>query len=69
MLLQFGIAYDTSPVDSDDHTADMPIDRQVRLACGAIYDWNERVTVGTHFEYIDFGDAEIKNNLLYGAVS
>ena len=66
MLLQFGIAYDTSPVDAEDRTADMPIDRQIRLACGAIYDWNDHVTVGTQFEYIDMGDAEIKNNLLYG---
>jgi len=28
--------------------------------------WNDRVTVGTHFEYMDMGDAKIKNNLLHG---
>jgi long-chain fatty acid transport protein len=36
-LLQLGIAYDTSPVDSDDRTPDMPIDRQIRYATGAQY--------------------------------
>jgi hypothetical protein len=33
-LLQLGFAYDTSPVDSDDRTPDMPIDRQIRYATG-----------------------------------
>jgi len=33
-LLQFGIAYDTSPVDAEDRTADMPIDRQIRYTIG-----------------------------------
>jgi long-chain fatty acid transport protein len=34
-LLQAGIAFDTSPVDEDDRTPDMPIDRQIRYAIGA----------------------------------
>jgi len=65
-LLQFGIAYDTSPVDSDDRTADMPIDRQIRYACGVLYEYSDNVTLGTQFEYIDMGDAKIKSNLLNG---
>ncbi|MFA9563662.1 MAG: hypothetical protein ACERLM_03000, partial [Acidimicrobiales bacterium] len=36
-LLQLGFSYDTSPVDSDDRTPDMPIDRQIRYATGAQY--------------------------------
>ena len=66
MLLQFGIAYDTSPVDADDRTADMPIDRQIRLACGVQYEYSDNVTLGTQFEYIDMGDAEIEGVLLNG---
>ena len=66
MLLQFGIAYDTSPVDSDDRTADMPIDRQIRYACGVQYEYSDNVTLGTQFEYIDMGDAEIEGVLLNG---
>jgi len=43
-LLQVGFAYDTSPVDSDDRTPDMPIDRQIRYACGAQYTWSSRLS-------------------------
>ena len=53
------MAYDTSPVDSDDRTADMPIDRQVRYAVGADYQWTESLTVGGSFVYADYGSAKI----------
>jgi long-chain fatty acid transport protein len=65
-LLQLGIAYDTSPVDSDDRTPDMPIDRQIRYATGAQYQWSEDVSLGGQFVYADYGDAKIKNDLLRG---
>ncbi len=65
-LLQGGIAYDTSPVDSVDRTPDMPIDRQIRYATGVQYEWSERASVGATFEYADYGDADIKNALLVG---
>jgi long-chain fatty acid transport protein len=65
-LLQLGFAYDTSPVDSDDRTPDMPVDRQIRYATGAQYRWSEAVSVGGHFVYADYGEAKIKNDLLRG---
>jgi long-chain fatty acid transport protein len=65
-LLQLGFAYDTSPVDSDDRTPDMPIDRQIRYSLGAQYKWSENISVGSSFVYADYGDAKIKNNLLRG---
>ena len=34
-LLRTGFAYDSSPVDAKDRTADMPVDRQLRYAVGA----------------------------------
>jgi long-chain fatty acid transport protein len=49
-LLQLGFAYDTSPVDSDDRTPDMPIDRQIRYSLGAQYKWSEKISVGSQFE-------------------
>ena len=58
-LLRTGVAYDTSPVDADDRTADMPIDRQVRYAVGADYQWTESLTVGASFVYADYGSAKI----------
>jgi long-chain fatty acid transport protein len=65
-LLQFGISYDTSPVDSGDRTPDMAIDRQVRYAFGVQYQWSKRLTFGGAFEYADYGDANINNSLLKG---
>ena len=68
-LLQAGITYDTSPVDSDDRTPDLPIDRQIRYAVGAQYEWSETLTIGGAFEYADYGDADISNPLLVGDYS
>ena len=65
-LLQLGFAYDTSPVDADDRTPDMPIDRQIRYATGVQYQWSDDVSVGGQFVYADYGDAKIKNDLLRG---
>jgi long-chain fatty acid transport protein len=65
-LLQAGIAYDSSPVDPEDRTPDLPIDRQWRFSLGAQHDFSERFSAGGQFVYADYGDAEINNNLLVG---
>ena len=65
-LLQLGFSYDTSPVDSDDRTPDMPIDRQIRYATGVQYKWNDRLSTGAQFVYADYGKSKIDNNLLKG---
>jgi long-chain fatty acid transport protein len=60
-LWSFGLAYDTSPVDGDDQrTPDLPLDRQIRIGTGLQYDWNEDMTVGVAYEYLDTGDAGIE---------
>ena len=56
---QAGIAYDTSPVDADDRTADLPIDRQVRYAFGVTHTPPEGPEISGSFVYADYGDAEI----------
>jgi long-chain fatty acid transport protein len=59
-LWSVGAAYDTSPVDDADQlTPDLPLDRQIRIGTGIQYDWNEDVTVGVAYEYLDAGEAEI----------
>jgi long-chain fatty acid transport protein len=58
-LWSVGVAYDTSPTDEDSRTPDLPLDRQIRIGTGIQYDWNEDVTVGAAYEYVDLGDAEI----------
>ena len=65
-LLQLGFSYDSSPVDSDDRTPDMPMDRQIRYATGAQYKWSERLSTGAQFVYADYGKAKIDNDLLKG---
>jgi long-chain fatty acid transport protein len=61
-MLQFGLAYDTSPVDAEDRTADMPVDRQIRYAFGAQYKKSDRLSFSGAFEYVDLGDAKINND-------
>jgi len=61
-LLMTGFAYDSSPVDAKDRTADLPVDRQLRYAVGAQYQWSERLNLGGSFEYIDLGDSKINND-------
>ena len=58
-LVRAGIAYDKSPVDDDDRTPDLPLDRQIRYAAGADYEWDDNLTIGFAYEYMDAGDAEI----------
>ncbi len=61
-LLKTGFAYDSSPVDSKDRTADMPMDRQLRYAVGAQYQWSDRLGLGGSFVYADYGKAKINND-------
>jgi long-chain fatty acid transport protein len=65
-LLQLGFSYDTSPVDKEDRTPDMPIDRQIRYATGVQYQWGDRLSTGAQFVYADYGKAKIDNPLLKG---
>jgi long-chain fatty acid transport protein len=67
-LLQTGWAYDTSPTDAKDRLPDMPMDRQWRISGGAIYDLNERISVGGALTYADYGDASIQNTDSNGLV-
>jgi long-chain fatty acid transport protein len=61
-LFSLGFAYDKSPVDDDDRTPDMPVDRQLRYGTGIQYEWNKDITLGFAYEYLDAGDADINQN-------
>jgi long-chain fatty acid transport protein len=58
-LWSVGVAYDSSPVDDEDRTPDMPLDRQIRIGTGLQYDLNEDITIGGAYTFIDAGDAKI----------
>jgi long-chain fatty acid transport protein len=66
-----GFAYDSSPVGRSDRTPDLPLDRQVRIATGALYDLNESVVLGASYVYVDLGDADIRQSggLLTGSLA
>ncbi len=63
-----GIAYDTSPVDETDRTADMSMDEQLRLSLGTNYLMSNGVSVGGVLTYADYGDARINNGGSWGTV-
>ena len=65
-LLQFGVTHDTSPVSKSDRTADMPIDREDRLAAGVQYETQGNISLGGSVVYADFGDAKINSSTLIG---
>jgi long-chain fatty acid transport protein len=69
-LWSVGFAYDSSPVDKKDRTPDMPLDRQIRLGTGLQYNWNQNVTLGAAYTYVDLGDAKIdqQGGALQGAL-
>jgi len=58
-LLMTGFAYDSSPVDNDDRTVDLPLDRQYRYSLGAQYQYSKDLTLGSAFEILDAGDARV----------
>ncbi|MBT8442520.1 MAG: outer membrane protein transport protein, partial [Gammaproteobacteria bacterium] len=63
-----GAAYDTSPTSASKRTADMPIDKQLRLSIGTNYKFPKRVKLGAVLTYADYGDAEINNGGDWGTV-
>jgi long-chain fatty acid transport protein len=57
--LTTGVGYDSNPVDAEDRTADMPVDRQIRIGAGAVYTRPSGLEIASSIVYADLGDAEI----------
>ena len=57
--LMAGIAYDSSPVSDNNRTVDMPLDRQIRYALGAQYEYSNDLNVMFGYELVDAGQADI----------
>jgi len=66
---KFGYSYDTSPTTAADRTADMPMDRQWRIAAGADWNKSEKLDIGFEFTYVDFGSGRIDSDTLVGDFS
>jgi long-chain fatty acid transport protein len=60
--LSAGVAYDTSPVNTEDRTPDAPLDRQIRVAGGLQYEFSDKMRFGVAYTYLDGGDADISQS-------
>ncbi len=59
-LFSTGFAYDASPADSGKkRTSALPLDRQIRVGAGVQYEFNQDVTLGAAYEYLDLGDGNV----------
>ncbi len=57
--LMAGIHYDSSPVSNSDRTIDQPLDRQIRYAFGAQYEYSRDITISAAYELLDAGKAKV----------
>ena len=48
--------------DEQGHTPDMPLDRQLRYACGVQHEYSDDITVNVAYELMDGGDTKIKQD-------
>ena len=58
-IWSIGAAYDTSPCSESNRSPVLPLDRQWRLATGFQYEFDEDVTLGIAYQYLDAGAARI----------
>lgn len=65
-LLRFGVNYDSSPTDAEDRTADLPVDKQLRIAAGVQNERSDRFSWGAQLLWADLGDAPIDSSGVLG---
>jgi long-chain fatty acid transport protein len=70
-LLSAGIAYDSSMVEDEDRTPDLPVGEAWRFGAGARYDWSQRLTLGLAYTLMWMGDLDmtLDRGPLAGSVS
>ena len=65
-LLQTGVSYDSSAVDTQDRLAALPLDRQWRVGIGTIHQWTQFLQLGLSFQWTSLGEAPLDNNVVKG---
>jgi long-subunit fatty acid transport protein len=58
-LWSVGGGFDTSPMSKDERSPKVPLDEQYRLVTGLQYSFNERITLGAAYQYMNAGDADL----------
>ena len=61
-LLSAGVAYDSSMVDDDDRTPDLPLGEAWRFGLGARYDWSKKLAFGMGYTFFWSGDLDMNVN-------
>jgi long-chain fatty acid transport protein len=54
-----GGGYDSSPMSKGERSPNLPLDRQFRLGTGLQYSFNDKITIGAAYQYMNGGDADI----------
>jgi long-chain fatty acid transport protein len=62
LLLTAGIAYDSSMVDDEDRTLDLPLGESWRFGLGSRYDWSENLAFGVGYTLLWMGDLDVDVN-------
>jgi long-chain fatty acid transport protein len=57
-----GFAFDTSPVSKKERSPALPLDQQIRVGTGVQYALSDRITIGTAYEYLNLGEADISRS-------
>ena len=58
-LWSVGGGYDTSPMGEDERSPSVPLDEQFRIGTGLQYSFNDKITVGAAYQYMNGGDADL----------
>jgi long-chain fatty acid transport protein len=61
-LLTTGVAYDSSMVDDEDRTPDLPLGESWRFGLGARYDWSQNLAFGLGYTFLWSGDLDMDVN-------
>ena len=70
-LLTAGVSYDSSLMDDEDRTPDLPLGEAWRFGLGARYDWSQDMALGLAYEFLWGGDLDmdVDRGVLAGNVS
>ena len=61
-LLTAGVAYDSSMMDDEDRTPDLPLGEMWRFGLGARYDWSKDLALGVGYTFLWSGDLDMDVN-------
>jgi len=67
--LQAGFRYDSSALKDKNRTVALPVDRQLTLGVGGLYDYSEKLKIGLAFSWTSLGSASVNNTTVKGKYS